>query len=61
MNTVKLLLSCPECGNTNWIHRDDKDGAFECAACNEFVMPEDMMTKTSEENNNSSTTFDLDA
>ena len=41
MKTVKILLSCPSCGETNWY--PVKDG-FECAACEEFAYTEDMCT-----------------
>ncbi len=46
-NTVKILLVCPECGNSNWIPREDKEAesAFECATCGELVFPEDMASK----------------
>lgn len=36
---MKIVLTCPECGDTNWIEKDD---GFECAACGEFAHPEDM-------------------
>ena len=48
-DTIKLMLICPECGNIGWIRRDDKDGAFECAACGELVLPEDMPARASDE------------
>ena len=38
---MKILLSCPNCGDTNWI-RINEDGAYECGACGETAFPEDM-------------------
>lgn len=46
---MKLLLICPECGNSEWIARDDADGAFECGACGELVLPEDMCARSSDD------------
>lgn len=40
--THYLRLTCPECGNSRWIERDD---GWECAACGEFSYPEDMCTE----------------
>lgn len=39
MNSLKINLTCPRCGNSNWIHRED---GFECAACGDFSYTEDM-------------------
>lgn len=44
----RIELSCPECGNTGWIHRDD---GFECAACGTFSYTEDMCAKVNESQN----------
>ena len=51
MGTVKILLTCPECGDTNWIVRpgEEADGCFECAACGEIVAIEDMCSCTTDE------------
>ena len=51
MNTIKIFLTCPECGNSDWIIREDEEaeGAFECAACGELVFTEDMCSKTSDD------------
>lgn len=38
-DSLKLVLTCPQCGNSDWIRRDD---GFECTACGEFTYPEDM-------------------
>ena len=43
MPTVKILMSCPNCGETNWY---TKKNGFECAACGEFYNTEDMCTTT---------------
>ncbi|MBQ7818492.1 MAG: hypothetical protein IJ341_02225 [Bacteroidales bacterium] len=36
---VRLQLTCPNCGNSIWIKREDE---FECSACGEISNPEDM-------------------
>lgn len=36
---VRLQLTCPNCGNSIWIKRDDE---FECSACGEISNTEDM-------------------
>ena len=48
---MKIILSCPNCGDTNWIARDDEEaeGAFECAACGDLVFTEDMCATTDED------------
>lgn len=43
--THKLHLSCPRCGNTGWIRKDD---AWECSACGELSYTEDMCSKAEE-------------
>lgn len=43
---MKIYACCPNCGDTNFIRRED---GFECAACEEFVYPEDMSLKTEDE------------
>ncbi len=43
---TKIVLTCPRCGDSNWLERNDQDGAFECAACGDFVFTEDMCAKT---------------
>ena len=40
---MKIYAVCPECGNHNWIHTEEKE--FECGACGEIVNPEDMTLK----------------
>ncbi len=48
MDTIKIHLTCPRCGNSNWIVRDDDEaeGAFECASCGDLVFTEDMVAVT---------------
>lgn len=36
---LNIVLTCPNCGNSGWIRRDD---GFECLACGDFSYPEDM-------------------
>ena len=38
---TRLHLSCPNCGNTGWLWRQE-EASFECAACGEISNPEDM-------------------
>ena len=47
---AKIYLTCPECGCSNWIVRDDEEaeGAFECGACGELVFTEDMGAEVEE-------------
>lgn len=40
---VKLILACPQCGNSTWFSHDD---GFKCAVCEEFCYPEEMCSKT---------------
>ncbi len=49
---MKIVLTCPNCGDNNWIVREDEEaeGAFECAACGELSFTEDMCAETTEEN-----------
>ena len=44
MEAVKIVLTCPNCGNSTWIERADEDCMcmFECLACGDLVYPEDM-------------------
>lgn len=41
---TKIILTCPECGGSTWIRRDDEEaeGAFECAGCGGLYDPEEM-------------------
>ena len=50
-NTIKILLTCPNCGDSNWIRRKDEEaeGAFECAACGDLVFTEDMCACTTDD------------
>ena len=43
--SLKIKMTCPRCGNSTWIRRDD---GFECAACEEFCYPEDMSSQVEE-------------
>ncbi len=63
-NTIKIYLTCPNCGDSNWIVRDDEEaeGAFECAACGELAFPEDMCSEVNEltiSTDNIPTEFDI--
>lgn len=46
MKIVKIILTCPRCGNNTWVKREDEEVMFECLACGEFSYPEDMCSKT---------------
>ncbi len=53
---MKILLTCPECGNSEWLEEPDEDGAFECGACGDHVFPEDMGSALSKDGK----TIDMD-
>ena len=41
---MKIVLCCPECGNDVFRTTDD-EGYFECAACGEFSLTDEMTAK----------------
>ena len=43
MDLLRIVLACPECGNTSWTMRD---GYFECLACGEMSEVGEMPAKT---------------
>lgn len=44
--TLKLNLSCPNCGNTTWTETTDGgEQCFKCLACGDLCNPEDMCTE----------------
>lgn len=50
MDAIQIFLTCPRCGNSTWYRRDDdEDGAYECAACGEMVLTEDMGARASDD------------
>lgn len=44
---IMLMGTCPNCGDSNFIHRIGvhTDGEYECAACGDIVFSEDMALK----------------
>ena len=47
--TVKIVLTCPECGNKNWhLPEPDKGFSFKCTECGTESYPEDMLSVTEE-------------
>ena len=40
LDTVNILLVCPECGNSTWIRRENGD--FECLSCGDIYDEKDM-------------------
>lgn len=40
MDTVRIVLTCPECGDTHWIRKED--GSFDCLSCGASCTPESM-------------------
>lgn len=38
-NSVKIFLTCPNCGNGSWVRVED---GFECAACGDVCETEEM-------------------
>lgn len=46
METLRILLTCPECGNSTWCRHEDEDATgFVCLACGEYCETEDMPAK----------------
>lgn len=45
MEVVKIILTCPNCGNSTWLEREDENFMFECLACGDLVNTEDMCSK----------------
>lgn len=43
LDTVKIVLTCPECGNSTWLRREEGD--FECLSCGDRYNPEDMSSE----------------
>ena len=41
---MKIVLCCPECGS-DVFRTTDNEGYFECAACGEFSLTEEMTAK----------------
>lgn len=39
-NSIQIILTCPHCGNSTWIKRDN--GEYECAACEDTYYEADM-------------------
>lgn len=39
MKAIKLILTCPSCGNSTWVRRDN---SFECLSCEDVYDPEEM-------------------
>ena len=46
MEKVKIVLTCPNCGNSNWIRLNA--GEFECLSCGDIYAPEDMCSEIKE-------------
>lgn len=46
MKTVKLYLTCPNCGNSTWLPTEG--GSYECLACGDTVDIEDMPASAEE-------------
>ncbi len=39
---MKILLTCPACGSSDWLEETDDECAFVCVSCGKHVFPEDM-------------------
>lgn len=47
MESVKVFLTCPNCGNSTWVQKGEADDyMFECLACEDLYHPEDMGSST---------------
>lgn len=46
MEKVKIVLTCPNCANSNWVRLNA--GEFECLACGDIYTPEDMCSDAKE-------------
>ena len=42
---MKIVLTCPVCGKSNWVREDDQ---FKCVACGETYYTEDMSARALE-------------
>lgn len=49
MGKVRIVATCPRCGNSTWTEMEDNDFMFECLACGEIVSQEDMCIETENE------------
>lgn len=45
MNRIKIVLTCPNCGNSTWLRTNDKEVPFECLACGDHCNVEDMCSR----------------
>jgi len=45
MNRLKIVLTCPNCGNSTWLRTNDKEVHFECLACGDHYNTEDMCSR----------------
>ena len=44
MSIVQIVLTCPNCGNSNWATSDNYE--FKCLQCGEAALPEAMCSTT---------------
>ena len=44
MSIVQIVLTCPNCGNSNWATADNYE--FKCLRCGEAALPEAMCSTT---------------
>lgn len=42
MKTIRIILTCPECGCSNWLADECGDEGFKCFSCGELCTPEQM-------------------
>lgn len=42
---MRIILTCPNCGSTEWEDNQDAEGAFVCKKCNEHHFTENMVAK----------------
>ena len=45
MGTVRIVHTCPICGNSKWVRLEDEDFVFQCVKCSSVAYPETMCSK----------------
>ena len=48
MGSVKIILTCPICGNSKWVKNEDEEYVFQCLSCGSTVNPENMRSSAEE-------------
>ena len=48
MGAVRIVHTCPVCGNSKWVRCEDEDFVFQCVKCSSIAYPENMCSKAEE-------------